>query len=910
MYISRMHKTATTPNSELLLDSTGIDSLEVPVKDHNLLDGAWHSYTLLVDHEKGAAVYLDKQLATSTANIRGPLEPEEKLILGASQDHQYNLSGSIALLQIYQGTNESKTLNGIDEIITTIKDNPQITAKPEFDFTPVEVTSIKPFIPQEDATVISSPLLKGSWKIETPSVPSKERIKQLRTIDYNNDGDLDLIGISSERRILLNNKGNGTFALSTEPVWARNSNVLHNEKIILRISDFNNDGLLDIAECKPGEGITLFINKGETNFEHHSLPSSVNSFRPNFHIADFNNDNRPDIMYQESKSGGQHTCVLNPGDLTQIKHWPRITLKRPAPAKHTNVGTGIADFNGDGYKDIFFQLKQPAGYAIYHNQEGTAFNLTTINDPNKPNLGGTKTTLDGTKLLGVLDRKTISHISITENAVHISEPTLNTINAQKLFRLFDLDHDGQEDFIHLNKQGHICLTVNGEKSQNLTSGAYGIDQEITYGDYNADGYMDFAHYGADSRKNYKLVIFLRKPNYQPTDTEKNTVAKTPTITIDPPVILNRLKAKRAKYVNIYHEQIDKDGPMLSESAPLLSGNYREVLDPWAVKAKASGRTCSTTIDLGSRDASNGGLLIILHPMDTLRKNISVIVEDHAGKKSNTITTALTGNEWQTVSVDLTSAGSNFDASNIKEIEIKDEAATSSISFLVHRILVYRDHVPNADSLSINPGIQTNHIRFNSDYKIMPRLLGKKIDLKKTVILMEPTLLDKSAYAFDLRKELTGIIGETLPAESVMQLGYDPSWLKNVFVKQILKKKKPKFIIAIGAGNSLNKKPDAIENDTFWKAFIKECTGSSVKALPVIIFGPHPGYTKGSAAWDPIIESLSSARVSKLAPLVDMSKVAYSKSDGSFLRNMRKQSIDDICRAFYQVLAFCDKIEEP
>ena len=168
------------------------------------------------------------------------------------------------------------------------------------------------------------------------------------------------------------------------------------------------------------------------------------------------------------------------------------------------------------------------------------------------------------------------------------------------------------------------------------------------------------------------------------------------------------------------------------------------------------------------------------------------------------------------------------------------------------------------------------------------------------------MYDKSDYALELRREISSITGEPVDADQVMLLGSDTTWVANNYRKSILKKKKPQFVIAVGAGNNLNKDPNHQENLTFWKAFIQT---TKDEAIPIICFGPHPGHSPGTKAWEPLIDGLNKYKAANRASLVDMTHIPYI-TNGRFGRNLKEQSIKDICRAYYQTLAQIGAIEEP
>jgi hypothetical protein len=119
---------------------------------------------------------------------------------------------------------------------------------------------------------------------------------QIVTADMNNDGRPDKVvcefGFLKGRLSLMLNEGNGAY-----------------KKIVLRdypgavnvyVDDYNQDGLKDlwVLFAQGEEGIFLFTNKGENNFEQKEVlrfpPIYGSSY---FELVDFNKDGKKDILY-------------------------------------------------------------------------------------------------------------------------------------------------------------------------------------------------------------------------------------------------------------------------------------------------------------------------------------------------------------------------------------------------------------------------------------------------------------------------------------------------------------------------------------------------------------------------------------------------------------------------------------
>ena len=189
-------------------------------------------------------------------------------------------------------------------------------------------------------------------------------------------------------------------------------------------------------------------------------------------------------------------------------------------------------------------------------------------------------------------------------------------NNSLMYYLRDLDDDGTSDFIHLDKTYKIAISSNNQTSESLTDQTQIRGQKFCAADFNGDGYLDLCHIAARHNKSPNIVLYFRNPDFKEPIADntngQNNTANIPSIdpdTISYPVIISRLEADgRSKYINIYNEGIDRNSEqMLYVTSPMINGDYREVLDPFALEAKARGKECSVTIEVDKRDASNGGI---------------------------------------------------------------------------------------------------------------------------------------------------------------------------------------------------------------------------------------------------------------------------------------------------------------
>jgi len=176
-------------------------------------------------------------------------------------------------------------------------------------------------------------------------------------VDYDNDGDLDIwVANWVENRdpnVLYRNNGDGTFTnVNQESGISRfRPGGSHGCTVL----DFDRDGLIDLFASSAEEACILLRNRGDGTFEDYSERSGMRvGVRPHFQSTiDLDLDGFIDIMVSNSDpedgdKDAPNQFYKNTGLGTFVDVAASVGL-----LKGDLHGAAFADFNGDGYLDLF-----------------------------------------------------------------------------------------------------------------------------------------------------------------------------------------------------------------------------------------------------------------------------------------------------------------------------------------------------------------------------------------------------------------------------------------------------------------------------------------------------------------------------------------------------------------------------
>lgn len=221
------------------------------------------------------------------------------------------------------------------------------------------------------------------------------------TGDYDNDGYTDLYVTSYGKNILYHNNGNGTFTNVTQKAqvaaggWSASAGFL----------DYDNDGRLDLfvtrylewdtkhskacggerrTYCPPGEFPAttniLYRNKGDGTFEDVSDPSGIagkKSRSLGVAFADYDGDGFTDIFV--ANDGMEQFLFHNNGNGKFTERGLDAGTALSDDGKpFAGMGADFQDYDNDGRPDIIVTDLARQRYSVYHNDGSGTFSYRSL----------------------------------------------------------------------------------------------------------------------------------------------------------------------------------------------------------------------------------------------------------------------------------------------------------------------------------------------------------------------------------------------------------------------------------------------------------------------------------------------------------------------------------------------------
>ncbi len=204
--------------------------------------------------------------------------------------------------------------------------------------------------------------------IEIPSIINSTEQKSVLWIDFDNDGDKDFYSAGFAGHRLYENNGNFEFEDVTS---ARNLFVQNQSYFGSTWGDFDKDGFLDVFLSCRGCNNRFFRNNGGESFTEISEMIGQNDLENATFCAsffDYDNDSWPDIYTAEDRNFGNKMYQNeNGGSLGNVSNSTNTNLVMNA------MSTTIADFNSDGYFDIYVTNTFAGNKLLRNEGDGTFY---------------------------------------------------------------------------------------------------------------------------------------------------------------------------------------------------------------------------------------------------------------------------------------------------------------------------------------------------------------------------------------------------------------------------------------------------------------------------------------------------------------------------------------------------------
>lgn len=214
--------------------------------------------------------------------------------------------------------------------------------------------------------------------------------------DYDNDGYPDLYVTNLGHNTLYHNKGDGTFTDLTNTAGVAGSGWSTGAMFI----DYDRDGRLDLfvsrylswdfskdifcgiakpggrAYCHPDQfppvTYLLFHNEGHGRFRDASQESGITSFPGKglgVAMNDYDRDGWPDIVVANDSVPEQLFHNLRNGKFEEVGLQIGMAFDQDGNT-FAGMGVDFADYDNDGWPDIFINALALQKYALFHNQKG------------------------------------------------------------------------------------------------------------------------------------------------------------------------------------------------------------------------------------------------------------------------------------------------------------------------------------------------------------------------------------------------------------------------------------------------------------------------------------------------------------------------------------------------------------
>ncbi len=217
---------------------------------------------------------------------------------------------------------------------------------------------------------------KGTFEDVTAASKAGSRTggKKALFADIDHDGDLDIFEVTSGANLVFRNNADGTFTEDAEKMGLAGKGSGSSDVVF---GDFDDDGDLDLFVTSEKDGNTLYTNLREGRFRDFTADAELteNPGSAAAAAADYDNDGFLDI-FTASSAGGKSILYHNKRDGTFEKVTISPELVRGLDASKP-LAAEFLDFDNDGLSDIATAGEPSAdggrGLYLFHNEGSGKF---------------------------------------------------------------------------------------------------------------------------------------------------------------------------------------------------------------------------------------------------------------------------------------------------------------------------------------------------------------------------------------------------------------------------------------------------------------------------------------------------------------------------------------------------------
>ena len=194
--------------------------------------------------------------------------------------------------------------------------------------------------------------------------------------DYDHDGDYDVLISGHETYLVLMRNDGDVFTDVTREAGLFNAQSGYTSTFV----DYDNDGWADIYIARDGWNgqapNSLYHNNGNGTFTDVTAKAGVGDPADTYdHVwADFDRDGNLDLFVGNGITGSGYANQLyhNNGNGTFTNITEKAGLQEPRGTNLGTIGIAVADYDRDGWNDIFVAGYQ-TGNRLYHNKSNGTF---------------------------------------------------------------------------------------------------------------------------------------------------------------------------------------------------------------------------------------------------------------------------------------------------------------------------------------------------------------------------------------------------------------------------------------------------------------------------------------------------------------------------------------------------------